>query len=132
LPASGDRGAGFGTTRRADPAEDPPDIVVNRPVLIVYDITDDRRRAQIRALLEGVADRIQQSGWLAPAAAGVSAARIVAAFSAVTHPTDRVRAHEPYPAGARRARWLPPSSRTPWPAAPAGSARSGWLISPPG
>lgn len=82
---------------------------MNRPVLVVYDITDDRRRAQIRAQLDQVADRIQYSGWLVPPEAGLTAARLVGTLAAVAAPTDRVRGQAPCPGCARRARWLPAS-----------------------
>ncbi|MFV2105211.1 hypothetical protein [Micromonospora sp. LOL_015] len=37
---------------------------MNRPVLVVYDIVNDRRRAEVRARLGPIADRFQYSGWL--------------------------------------------------------------------
>lgn len=78
-----------------------------RPVVVVYDIGDDARRARVRAVLGPIADRFQYSGWLVPATPGLSAGRVAAMLDAVIGRGDRVRVLGPCPACRRRARWLP-------------------------
>ncbi|MDG4765275.1 MULTISPECIES: CRISPR-associated endonuclease Cas2 [Micromonosporaceae] len=80
---------------------------MNRPVLVVYDIVNDRRRAEVRARLGPIADRFQYSGWLVPPEVNLTAARVVADLAAVAGPADRIHGHAPCPDCARRARWLP-------------------------
>jgi CRISPR-associated endonuclease Cas2 len=82
------------------------DGMVNRAVVVVYDVSDDRCRARVRAWLDGVADRFQRSGWVVPP--GQKTAQVVIAeLSALVQPGDRIRAYAPCTACARRARWLP-------------------------
>lgn len=76
-------------------------------MVVVYDIGNDARRARVRSILDPIADRFQQSGWLIPATAGVSARAIMAQLDLVATPGDRIRAHAPCLACARLARWLP-------------------------
>lgn len=80
---------------------------MRRPVVVVYDIGDDARRARIRALLGPIADRFQYSGWLVPAAEGISAHRVAAVLGNVTGRGDRVRIYGPCARCLRQARWLP-------------------------
>lgn len=82
-----------------------------RPVVVVYDVADDRRRAHVRDALAPVADRFQQSGWLVPAHAGLSAPRVVAGLEALLRRGDRLRAYEPCVGCRRTALWLPDGGR---------------------
>jgi CRISPR-associated endonuclease Cas2 len=82
------------------------DSVVGRAVVVIYDVSDDRCRARVRAWLGPLADRFQRSGWVVPP--GQTTAQVVIAeLSALVEPGDRIRAHAPCAACARRARWLP-------------------------
>lgn len=82
------------------------DGVVNRAVVVVYDVSDDGCRARVRAWLDGLADHFQCSGWVLPP--GQASARVVIAeLGALVQPGDRIRAHAPCASCARRARWLP-------------------------
>jgi CRISPR/Cas system-associated endoribonuclease Cas2 len=76
-------------------------------VVVVYDIGNDQRRAHIRAALEPVADRFQQSGWLVPAFMGLTAHDIGHQLGTLAQGGDRIRAYAPCPACVRLARWLP-------------------------
>ncbi|MGH3623678.1 MAG: hypothetical protein ACRDQ5_18105 [Sciscionella sp.] len=78
-----------------------------RPVVVVYDVADDARRARVRELLGPVADRFQRSGWLVPSVVGMSAAQVHGMLSSVVEPGDRLRVQAPCPGCRRRARWLP-------------------------
>lgn len=80
--------------------------MVNRAVVVVYDVSDDRCRARVRAWLDGVADRFQRSGWVVPPGQKTAQA-VIAELSALVQPGDRIRAYAPCTACARRARWLP-------------------------
>ncbi|WP_131787810.1 hypothetical protein [Protofrankia symbiont of Coriaria ruscifolia] len=77
------------------------------PVIVVYDIADERRRELVRAALRPFADRFQQSGWYVPSVAGFTAARVTAGLSGLTLPGDRVAAYQPCQRCAPDMRWLP-------------------------
>ncbi|MEO5877835.1 MAG: CRISPR-associated endonuclease Cas2 [Streptosporangiaceae bacterium] len=77
------------------------------PVIVCYDVFDDRRQARVRSALSEVADRFQQSGWLIPGVAGFDADRTAAALGGLLAPADRLRIYEPCPECARAARTLP-------------------------
>ncbi|MDB4873135.1 MAG: hypothetical protein JWL97_4139 [Gemmatimonadales bacterium] len=79
------------------------------PVLVCYDVFDDRRRARLREALGKVADRFQQSGWLIPDVAGLDADGVAAALGGLIAPVDRLRVYAPCPACARAARSVPPA-----------------------
>lgn len=82
------------------------DGVVNRAVVVVYDVSDDQCRARVRAWLDPLADRFQRSGWVV--APGQATARmVITELSALVEPGDRIRAYAPCAGCARRARWLP-------------------------
>ncbi|NKZ07292.1 hypothetical protein [Actinomadura latina] len=80
---------------------------MNGPVLVCYDVFDDGRRDRLRAALDEVADRFQQSGWLIPDAAGLDAHRAAAALDGLLAPADRLRIYAPCPACAREVRTVP-------------------------
>ncbi|MCO1575120.1 CRISPR-associated endonuclease Cas2 [Crossiella sp. SN42] len=80
------------------------------PVVVVYDILDDRRRARVRAVLDPIAVRFQQSGWLLPAGTGETVRSLTRRLTEVTAPADRVRLHAPCPGCVAAARWLPTGS----------------------
>lgn len=82
------------------------DGVVSRAVVVIYDVSDDGRRAQVRAWLDGLADRFQRSGWVLPPGQA-SARAVIAELGALVQPGDRIRAHAPCKACASRAHWLP-------------------------
>lgn len=77
------------------------------PVLVCYDVFDDSRRNRLRAALDEVADRFQQSGWLIPDAAGLDAHRAAAALEGLLAPIDRLRIYAPCPECARQLRTAP-------------------------
>lgn len=80
--------------------------MVSRPVVVVYDVSDDRCRARVRSWLDGRADRFQRSGWvILPGQA--TAQEVITQLGALVRPGDRIRAHAPCAACARRAHWLP-------------------------
>lgn len=80
--------------------------MVNRAVVVVYDVSDDHCRAQVRAWLDGLADRFQGSGWVIPPGQ-TTAQLVITELSALAQPGDRIRAHAPCTVCARQARWLP-------------------------
>jgi CRISPR-associated endonuclease Cas2 len=82
---------------------------VKGPVLVCYDVFDDRRRARLRDALSEVADRFQQSGWLVPDVAGLDADRVAASLGGLLAPADRLRVYAPCTACARAARSVPPT-----------------------
>lgn len=79
------------------------------PVLVCYDVFDDRRRARLRDAVGEVADRFQQSGWVIPDVSGLNADRVATTLGELLSPTDRLRVYAPCPSCARAARSLPPS-----------------------
>jgi CRISPR-associated endonuclease Cas2 len=81
--------------------------MVNRPILVLYDIVDDARRNRIRAVLGDLGDRIQQSGWLIAAGGNVAADSLVAVLAGFAGTGDRIRVYSPCPSCTRDARWLP-------------------------
>lgn len=81
-----------------------------------------RDRARIRAALDPIADRFQQSGWLVPSSMGLSARAVGYRLSAFGQRGDRIRAYAPCPGCARLARWLP--TRQPHSVATV----SGWVV----
>lgn len=81
--------------------------MVRRAVVVVYDVSDDRCRARVRARLDSLADRFQRSGWVVPPGRGTTAHALIAELGELVEPGDRIRAHAPCAACARRARWLP-------------------------
>ncbi|WP_396454886.1 hypothetical protein [Actinomadura sp.] len=90
---------------------------MNGPVLVCYDVFDDGRRNRLRAALEEVANRFQQSGWLIPDAAGLDAHRAAATLEGLLAPIDRLRIYAPRPACARQVRTVPagpPLARPAW------------------
>ncbi|KLL10793.1 MULTISPECIES: CRISPR-associated endonuclease Cas2 [Protofrankia] len=77
------------------------------PVVVLYDIADEERRALVRTALRPFADRFQQSGWYIPPVAGFTATRVTAGLSSLILPSDRVAAYQPCPRCAQDMRWLP-------------------------
>lgn len=80
---------------------------MTRPLLVVYDITDDRRRQRLRARLAPMAVWIQRSAWVVPPAPGLSARWLLAMLRPLTRSGDRLRIYEVCPACLARARCLP-------------------------
>lgn len=75
--------------------------------MVLYDIVDDDRRERVRRVLGGKADRFQQSGWLVPGYAGLTADEVFAAVTGQAGRGDRIRVYSPCAACARAVRWLP-------------------------
>lgn len=97
---------------------------MSRPVLVVYDVHDDRRRAAVWRTLDQIANCIQQSGWVIPAEASLTALDVMRQLSYLTADGDIARAYAPCPGCRRRARWLPA-----WAPAPLPDGRSGpWAV----
>jgi CRISPR-associated endonuclease Cas2 len=81
---------------------------MRHPLLVVYDIADDRRRSHLRGRLRPLGDWVQQSAWVVPPTPGLNARRVLLLVRPALSPGDRVRIYEPCPACLARARWAPP------------------------
>ncbi|WP_424187669.1 CRISPR-associated endonuclease Cas2 [Actinokineospora sp. G85] len=77
------------------------------PVVVVYDILDDHRRARVRSVLDPLAIRFQQSGWLVPAGSRTTPRALAERLTAITTRVDRVRLLAPCPRCAAQSRWWP-------------------------
>jgi len=74
---------------------------VSRPIVVVYDVTDDERRALVRNVLRPVALRLQQSTWMIAPQPGLTAAGALSGLSLLLTGDDRLQAVQPC-AGCRR------------------------------
>lgn len=78
------------------------------PLLVVYDVRTDGRRARLRAALDPWADRVQQSAWVHEPQRDLDADRLRLRLARILTQADRLRVYEPCPRCLALARWCPP------------------------
>ncbi|WP_261553708.1 CRISPR-associated endonuclease Cas2 [Frankia tisae] len=101
---------------------------MNTPLVVVYDITEDARRDQVRAALRPFADRFQQSGWYLPAGSGLTANSVHTGLRGMLAEGDRLGVWQLCPECWRSARWLPEHA---WRPAQALPGNAGYLLLDP-
>lgn len=78
-----------------------------RPLLVVYDVSDDVRRARVTDALSLVARHVQQSAWTLPAGTTLGLHPLVQGLGSLLAREDRVWAYQPCSSCLLRSLWRP-------------------------